>query len=158
MTEATNPINPTRFALALESLPLDALHAKAAEIRNSIAHLKHSNEQMLPFADEGDQVCREAMFENLAVIGRMNDRIVLLRCEVERRGFLWGQEEDVEMVDGGGKQVDGEVVVNGDADGDMAVVNGASDAGRERGRLTDEELRRRLEEQMAEENDDGVHL
>ena len=80
------PIDPARFAMALEGLPIDSIHAKAAEIRNSIAHLRSSNEQMMPFADEGDQDCKEAMFENLTVIGRMNQRIALLRAEVERRG------------------------------------------------------------------------
>ncbi|KAF2484290.1 hypothetical protein BDY17DRAFT_323158 [Neohortaea acidophila] len=156
MAEANNPISPTRFASALESLPLDALHAKAAEIQNSIAHLKHSNDQMLPFAEEGDQECKEAMFENLTVIGRMNERVRLLKEEVERRGYLWGEEV-------GGD----EKVVNGLATAGAAVngappptVNGGSV--RQSGRLTDEELRRRMEERMADvddgEDDDGVHL
>lgn len=156
----TNPIDPDRFALALESLPLDALHAKAAEISNSISHLKSSNEQMLPFADSGDQVCKEAMFENLAVIGRMNERIRMLRMEVEKRGYLWGQEED-----GSGLNAREGSSVNGDGDGEVVPqVNGTGEASavaeqRPSGRLTDEELRRRLEEQMADEDrEDGVHL
>lgn len=102
---------------------------------------------MLPFADDGDQVCKEAMFENLAVIGRMNERIGLLRAEVEKRGFLWG--DDAEMVDGA--KEDG--LVNGDAE----MVNETRER-QQSGRLTDEELRRRLEAQMGEDEDDGVHL
>lgn len=145
MADSTHPIDPRRFALALESLPLDALHAKAAELRNSIAHLKSSNEQMLPFADEGDDDCREAMFENLAVIGRMNERIGLLRTEVEKRGMPWVEEN-------GG--VDGKI----DGEGEAIVVNGDGRAPRQpSGRLTDEELRRQLEAQMGDE-EEGIHL
>jgi hypothetical protein len=154
MSSDAAPISPARFAQALESLPLDALHSKAAELSNSIAHLKSSNEQMLPFADEGDDVCREAMFENLTVIGRMNERISLLRAEVERRGMRWseGEVEDQAMVDEG-------KMVNGDAG--QSGANGATTGTRQQnGRLTDDELRRRLETQMAEDDGDeeGVHL
>ena len=148
MSADTNPIDPARFALALESLPLDSLHAKAAEIRNSIGHLKSSNEQMLPFADQGDQDCKEAMFENLTVIGRMNERIALLRAEVEKRGFRWseGEVEDAEAAKQNG-------VLTG---AEERAVNGTNPA--VNGRLTDEELRRRLEEQMADDEEEGVHL
>lgn len=155
MSTETNPISPERFALALESLPLDALHAKVAEIRNSISHLRSSNEQMMPFADEGDQDCKEAMFENLTVIGRMNERIELIRREVEGRGMLWGDAEDEAAT----SLKDEHSIVNGDA----PVTNGAVNGTRQpSGRLTDDELRQQLEARMAEdnddENDDGVHL
>lgn len=173
-SETINPIDPTRFAAALESLPLDALHAKAAEITNSISHLRHSNAQMLPFAEAGDADCREAMFENLAVIGRMNERTGLLRAEVERRGMRWaeGEVEDKgattgphmangdasEMVNGAvGTITNGTATVNSAVSGEVPAPRARS------GRLTDEELRRQLEAQMggAEEDDegeDGVHL
>lgn len=49
------PIDPAAFAEAIESLPVDALHSKAAEIYNSITHMRSSNEQLIPFADAGDQ-------------------------------------------------------------------------------------------------------
>lgn len=55
MSHEALPIDIPSFTRALESLPVDALHTKAAEIRNSISHLRSSNEQMLPFADQGDQ-------------------------------------------------------------------------------------------------------
>ena len=151
MSSETAPISPARFARALEALPLDALHAKAAELSNSISHLKSSNEQMLPFADEGDDVCREAMFENLTVIGRMNERISLLRAEVERRGMRWseGEVEDREGQDKG-KMVNGDAGMNGTM----------AESRQQNGSLTDDELRRRLEAQMAEDDGDeeGVHL
>jgi hypothetical protein len=149
MSSGAQPIDPARFAEALESLPLENLHAKAAELRNNIAHLKSSNAQMLPFADEGDDVCKEAMFENLAVIGRMNERIRLLREEVERRGMRWseGEVEDKEGVNG---HAEGEGQANGTANSNERA---------ESGRLTDDELRRQLEERMdVDGEEDGVHL
>ncbi|KAI6806787.1 hypothetical protein KC332_g13681 [Hortaea werneckii] len=177
-TTTTNPIDPARFALALESLPIDSLHAKAAEIQNSIAHLRSSNAQMLPFAEEqDDQDCKEAMFENLTVIGRMNERIRLLKAEVERRGLPWAPEGEGENGVGAAGNVDGEgeavVVVNGDGShggerrqGGAWTVNSAvggetTQPRAPSGRLTDEELRRQLEAQMdgdADAGDEGVHL
>lgn len=148
MSSGAAPISPARFAAALESLPLENLHAKAAELRNSIAHLKSSNDQMLPFAEEGDDDCREAMFENLGVINRFNERIELLRAEVERRGMRWSERE----VEDKGSLTNGHV--NGEGE---AVVVGRAQSGR----LTDDELRWRLEAQIAEGEDsdgDGVHL
>lgn len=55
MSHEALPIDRVRFSEALESLPLDALYAKVAELRNNMDHLRYSNEQMVPFADEGDQ-------------------------------------------------------------------------------------------------------
>ncbi|TKA60290.1 hypothetical protein B0A55_11429 [Friedmanniomyces simplex] len=177
--DPTNPIDPSRFAAALESLPLDALHSKAAEIRNSISHLRQSNEQMMPFADEGDADCREAMFENLQVIGRMNGRLGLLKAEVEKRGLMWvrdpddlrekPEEEDEEIGNGDGVTgVNGVNGVNGanganGTNGQHATVNSAvsGEVSAPRvptGRLTDEELRLQLEAQMDGDRDDGVHL
>lgn len=55
MSSQAQPISTEAFATSLESLTIDVLHAKAAEIRNSIQHMKDSNEQMVPFAEAGDQ-------------------------------------------------------------------------------------------------------
>lgn len=151
MSSDAQPIDPARFAQALESLPIDTLHSKVAELRNSISHLKSSNEQMLPFAEEGDDVCREAMFENLSVIGRMNERVSLLRAEVEKRGMRWSEGEVEDQDAREVKMVNGDATVNG--------VNGATvDARQPSGRLTDEALRRQLEAQMGEDEEEGVHL
>ncbi|KAK5108414.1 hypothetical protein LTR62_008370 [Meristemomyces frigidus] len=165
-----HPINPARFAAALEALPLDALHSKAAEIRNSIAHLRRSNEQMLPFADEGDQDCKDAMFENLTVIGRMNGRVQMLKTEVERRGMVWVGDDGVttggqlgrSAVEEGGVVVvdrNGNVSSNGVAD----LADASAVARSQSGRLTDEELRRQMEARTGmngegETEEDGVHL
>nr|OQO23143.1 hypothetical protein B0A51_09629 [Rachicladosporium sp. CCFEE 5018] len=172
-------IDPLRFAAALVELPLDALYSKAAELRNSITQLRSSNAQMLPFAEGGDADCREAMFENLAVIGRMQERVTLIREEVERRGQRWhdGEDEGMGRIEGVGAQGGGLVgsgigteageqiwVERGDAGARANGVVGVTAAstngtGTGSGRLTDEELRRRVEAQLAQDEEgDGVHL
>lgn len=163
MSSSAPPITPARFATALADLPLSSLHAKAAELRNSIAHLAASNHELQAFASDGDRECTEAIRENEDVIARMAVRIELLRAEVERRGFLWADgvrdingkeagEVDPEMTDGVGTN-----------QGRTTAVNGTS--GRARpggGTLGDEELARRLRERMEEDDDDdeaeGLHL
>lgn len=82
MSSEAHPISPARFAEALKDLPLSTLHLKAAELRNSIAHLDYSNEQLQPFADGTetsvngvpDQDCVDAIRENEVVIARMQER------------------------------------------------------------------------------------
>lgn len=92
MSSISTPILLHRFAEALPDLPLSNLHFKAAELRNSIAHLQSSNQQLGHFAADGDEDCANAIKENMEVISRMESRIRLLKHEVERRGFKWGDE------------------------------------------------------------------
>ena len=73
MSSSATPISPARFAAALPSLPLSNLHLKAAELRNSIAHLEYSNLQLQPLAEEGDRDCEEAVKENRETIARMEE-------------------------------------------------------------------------------------
>lgn len=158
MSHGALPIDARAFSQALESLPVDALHAKVAEIQNSISHLKTSNDQMMPFAEEGDQDCKDAMFENLVVIGRMNDRIQLLRDEVERRGLRWA---DAEVEDAENRKRLASDGTNGHMI-DAQYRTGSDQAGS--GSLTDQELRARLTAQLDENGEDGqgeedgVHL
>lgn len=175
MSAEARPIDPLRFAEALETLPLDALHAKAAELQNSIEQLRSSNEQMVPFADEGDQDCKDAMFENLGVITRMHNRVELIKAEVEKRGMPWPSEErergavDVQRLRQFGLEGEnGEQIIVGRPEDDGSVVNGTSGEAangvdgsaraQQSGRLTDEELRRQLEAQMGMDDEEGVHL
>ncbi len=158
------PISPARFAEALTSLPLGNLHLKAAELRNSIAHLQSSNVQLKPYADDGDRDCADAMTENVEVIQRMEERIELIKQEVEGRGYKWDEAADVEE----GREESSGHVVNGhsedpEAVGDLSGGNDsgwAPDGGTGRPRLTDEELTQRLRERMEEDMEypDGVHL
>ncbi|KAG9232083.1 hypothetical protein BJ875DRAFT_467782 [Amylocarpus encephaloides] len=125
MSSDTLPISPTRFATALKDLPLETLHFKGAEIRNSIAHLDYSNEQLRPFANGSelstngvpDQDCVDAIRENEIVIARMERRIALLKAEVEERGSSWLEFRSAE--EGEAKEEEGEErenLVNGDGE------------------------------------------
>lgn len=168
MSSSSTPIHPHRFAEAIKDLPLSNLHLKAAEIRNSIEHLHSSNQQLQSFAAQGDHDCTEAIRENVEVMERMEERLIMLKVEVERRGYSWSDEEPRS--------------VNGAVNGDMTVdVNGNEEAERRRthrntsrgaidgsesttphdGGLGDDELRR-LREQLDEVGDDrdgdGLHL
>ncbi|KFY17110.1 hypothetical protein V491_05104 [Pseudogymnoascus sp. VKM F-3775] len=96
MSSDALPIGTAAFAAALEALPLSTLHLKAAELRNSLAHLEYSNAQLEPFAhpppgQEPDVVCVEAIAENVIVMDRMRERLALLRQEAEKRGVGWGE-------------------------------------------------------------------
>ncbi|CAJ2512994.1 Uu.00g011130.m01.CDS01 [Anthostomella pinea] len=111
MSSETQPINPARFAEALTELPASSLALKVLELRNSIAHLDYSNAELKPFAEgtwstidqqggtpQPDQDCIDAIAENETVIARMQERINLIRVEVENRGLSWqefqGKEDD----------------------------------------------------------------
>jgi hypothetical protein len=234
------PITPSRFATALPDLPVSALHLKVLELRNSIAHLDYSNEQLRPFAEGtatttttsqptqpqqessspsteaaqtgGDADCADAIRENEQVIGRMQERIRLVRAEVERRGLSWSEfqseaEREAEAAAAAAAAADGDektgidtgMDTNGGGEVVTGVVNGAGAGGRhsawtdgtfqtgvisggvvsmdgvvgsrqgqgqgqaQGGSLTDEELRRRMEEQMRglggeDEDEGGLHL
>lgn len=230
--DITAPITPARFAAALKDLSPASLHLKVLEIRNSLAHLAHSNAQLRPFAEgtaaapgatpgEPDADCADAIRENEVVIERMHGRVELVRAEVEGRGLSWREfeakdeleddEPDVAAVPaptatpasasvpaaapvangvnghaGGGGAGPGAsgaapsrgnpwedgtfqtgVIRNGEIHMDAVPNRQGSRAasgqtnGSGGGRLTDEELRRRLEERLAEDNEDedaGLHL
>lgn len=230
MSADTTPISPTRFAAAIKELSLPTLHLKVLEIRNSILHLQYSNAQLRPYAEGAattldaadaaagrpDPDCVEAIRENEAVIARMEERVDIIRAEVEERGHSWNEFRSKEEVEAGrhGNESDANGVngVNGTAPapltngldaareeeervatsgGGAAAANASrhpawldgtfqtgtirngevqidAQAGRRAndtgGRLTDEELRRAVEERMRglsqddDEDDGGMHL
>lgn len=162
MSATAAPISPERFAQAIEDLPLANLHLKASELRNSIAHLLSSNEQLQSYAEEGDQDCMDAIHENEEVLVRLRERVALLRREVERRGFRWGdaEAEDKENKNGDTVMVNGgEELGQGDAGANGAPERGAVNGGGRGGSLGDAELERRLRERMEQdEEDDGLHI
>ena len=157
MSSGATPITPERFAEAIKELPLANLHSKAAEIRNSIAHLVSSNQQLQPFADEGDSVCADAVQGNVVVIQRMEERILLLKGEVEGRGSKWAEEEPrPENIESNGHASVEEVRAA------SQIIHGGRFTRPSGGQRGDEELAQRLREQMEEvhnnEAQDGVHL
>ncbi|OAX81414.1 hypothetical protein ACJ72_04242 [Emergomyces africanus] len=102
MSATATPITPQAFAEALKSLPLSSLYAKASELRNSIAHLQRSNDELARYMaeetpDGRDKDCEEAIQENEVVMLRMQERIELVKAEVEGRGQRWSEEMELEM-------------------------------------------------------------
>jgi hypothetical protein len=156
MSSEARPITPAAFAAALTDLPVENLYAKAFELSNSIAHLEHSNTQLQEYSDsikndtslsedvrrDGDRDCEEAIKENDVVISRQKERIGLLKAEVERRGGSWHEAGAQEQV----------------ANGHAEEGEGAISARGTGGRLTDEELRIRMEDRMGGDEEDGMHL
>ncbi|KAF2431045.1 hypothetical protein EJ08DRAFT_611252 [Tothia fuscella] len=176
MSSEAAPITPARFRIAIHDLPISNLHAKAAELRNSITHLLSSNAQLQEFADAGDIDCQEAISDNEVVLARFRERIQMLREEVEGRGMRWvedemGEWEGKPAVNGdagtGGMELEpGEDLVrtNGSGGPTGGEMNGEVRGAQGSGRLTDEELRRVVEGMMERhtgEDDDeegGLHL
>lgn len=153
-----NPIPAELFAEAIKELPLDTLYAKAAELQNSISHLLDSNIQMKPFADDGDEVCKEAIAENDAVIARMEERIALCKLEAEQRGLGWGAHVSHDAAE---PKLNGHVEVSSDGGPPPEGLTPQHEA--ISGRLTDDDLGRRLEARVRSEDgetddDEGVHL
>lgn len=147
-----------RFAEAIAELPLGNLHAKAAELRNSIAHLVSSNQQLQQYAENGDKDCADAVLENNEVIGRMEMRISLLKSEVKNRGFRWSEDEPA-TVNGKTAHPTNHNEAN-HSSASESTFNAQPPRGYS-GSLNDEELARQLNDQLNEEmqdDDDGVHL
>ena len=94
MSSSAVPISAARFAAALESLSVSSLHAKAAELRNSIVHLEKSNAELEEYVRaEDDKELYEAILENREVIARMEERIAMVKREVvEVRCLPWEPE------------------------------------------------------------------
>jgi hypothetical protein len=178
MSHEARPISPARFASALEDLPLANLYSKAFEIRNSIAHLQRSNEELQAYSDDqrgGDAECLDAIRENEVVVERMRERVGLVKREVVKRGARWHEAgAEVDGVNGekgepaarenghihpgmdGEQGLDGEVIQDRDRRrAGHADDDGPGPAGRRR---DDEELRRRMLEHADGNDDDGVHL
>lgn len=122
MSAQARPISPTRFAAALQDLPLANLYGKVSELRNQLAHLDYSNQEMQAFAEgtapgltEPDKDCIAAIEENEAVIKRIVERLALLRAEVEGRGNAWldgsaAEEEELALANGHANEAEGRAV------------------------------------------------
>jgi hypothetical protein len=132
--------------------------------------LQRSNADLAEFPDDVD--CKQAVAENKEVIGRMEERVLMLKQEVEGRGLRWVEGDDFKegMLEPG----ESAPVVNG-TNGTRTGVNGASAASAGQsatstqsapapsGLLDDEQLRRLLAERMGapdagDDEEEGVHL
>jgi hypothetical protein len=116
MSAESQPITLAAFAEAIKALPLSAVYAKVLELRNSIAHLRRSNEDLRMYiatyttntvdelekssdgvptasttaaAAADNQELENYIVENEGVIVAMAERIALLKTEIEDRGQRW---------------------------------------------------------------------
>ena len=164
MSSNAIPISPARFAAALTDLPLSSLYAKAAELDNSISHLQKSNTQLLPFAQDGDSDCRQALEENQEVIERMEDRIHLLKLEVQKRGQVWHElradvkngQADEDMGMSGGPRVNGNLSAQERGNDGLNGNVGAPERSIETGGFSISMRRDRQDDE--DEEDNGIHL
>ncbi|KAF1930783.1 uncharacterized protein M421DRAFT_3076 [Didymella exigua CBS 183.55] len=110
MSAESTPITAARFATALNDLPISSLYAKHAELTNNITHLEASNKQLEDFARENDdRDCYEALLENRQVMRNFNERMNLIRKEVEEvRGLPWRPQHEGEV-----RKEEGDVGLNG---------------------------------------------
>lgn len=153
MSHEATPISAARFAEALRDLPLSTIHLKAMELRNSIAHLDYSNEQLRPFADgtEGstngqpDPDCADAIKENEVVIARQQERIALLKAEVENRGSSWLEFQSPEELKERLGEESREKLINGtgeaEAEGAESRSSAWTDGTFQTGRIVNGEVR-----------------
>jgi hypothetical protein len=178
MSSTTLPITPARFAAALADLPISSLHAKITELRNNIAHLQKSNQELEDYIRENaDKDCYEALMENKDVIKRFEERIELVKREItEVRGLPLGPVRGGDAEggnDGGMNGVNGEGVGVGAAhvqdmqagepeenDAGLASENGVRGAGmRSRGpHMGDLEDGEEEEEEEEEERTGAAHV
>jgi hypothetical protein len=151
---------------------------------DSCRHSENEEQDLYRVSAAPDQDCIDAIRENEGVIDRMAERIALIRVEVEERGLNWTEFQNRDESE---SKNDEDAVVNGNAQTDVAASNTESrhdawsdgtfqtgtirngevhldrEAGRpEGGSLSDEQLRRALEERMrdlgTEDEEGGMHL
>ena len=165
MSSDTRPISPHSFAQAIEDLPVENLYTKAFEINNSVLHLEQSNKTLQEYSDSikndesldaesrqyGDKDCLEAIRENEVVIERQQERVRLLKAEVERRGQRWHEAEPKEKEGSNGRSEQPTAPSSGNAAASDVQVPA---------RLTDEEIRRQMELRLAQDagDEEGMHL
>jgi hypothetical protein len=134
MSASNQPISLTAFAEAITELPLESLHAEAAKLHNDINKLLESNAALeaekAVETEEGIKFLDEVIAENEGVVKSKEERIALLKVEVENRGQVWiepGKKDEKDQ-----------------DEGQPPIVNGSGHAG--------------AGEQQDESADDGVYL
>ncbi|KAL2830702.1 hypothetical protein BJY01DRAFT_240311 [Aspergillus pseudoustus] len=101
MSSESLPITPAAFAEAIKELTLPVLYAKVAELRNSIAHLQRSDAELRTFIAESCETEADKrelegyIAENEGVKESMDVRIALCKAEVEQRGQIWIELDEI---------------------------------------------------------------
>jgi len=124
MSAEARPITAARFAAALNELPISSLYAKHAELSNNVTHLESSNKQLEDFVRENDdRDCYEALLENRHVMKNFNERMELIRKEVEEvRGLPWRPRDEGEV-----RKDEGAIGLNSTAPTQNSTIPVASD-------------------------------
>ncbi|KAJ5517375.1 hypothetical protein N7527_008935 [Penicillium freii] len=134
-TEAL-PITPGAFAEAIKELPIAVLYSKVSELTNSIAHLHRSNAELRAFLTESNDSEEEKkelegyVAENEGVAVSMNERITLLKTEVENRGQPWIELDELKIDKGQDALID-VPVTNGNGNETDTETRPAAGAGQE---------------------------
>lgn len=171
MSAEAHPITRTAFAEAITELPLSSLYAKVSELRNSIAHLTRSNEELRRYIIESEEgpdspdnkELESYVVENEEVMQAMAERIGLLKAEVEGRGQRWMEEV---LTDGDNSDDATAAAVDGE---DAPMVNGIHSSHETNGRVDHERVngdsgpsnQQNGEEEQASDNadeDQGIYL
>lgn len=103
MSTESLPITPGAFAEAIKELPMAVLYSKVSELTNSIAHLHRSNAELRAFltesndSEEDKKELEGYVAENEGVAVSMNERILLLKTEVENRGQPWIELDELKI-------------------------------------------------------------
>ncbi|KAJ5286144.1 hypothetical protein N7524_001450 [Penicillium chrysogenum] len=103
MSTESLPITPGAFAEAIKELPIAVLYSKVSELTNSIAHLHRSNAELRAFlaesndSEEDKKELEGYITENEGVAVSMNERILLLKTEVENRGQPWIELDELKI-------------------------------------------------------------
>ncbi|KGO71521.1 hypothetical protein PITC_051620 [Penicillium italicum] len=103
MSTESLPITPGAFAEAIKELPIAVLYGKVSELTNSIAHLHRSNAELRAFLTESNDTEEDKkelegyVAENEGVAVSMNERILLLKTEVENRGQPWIELDELKI-------------------------------------------------------------
>jgi hypothetical protein len=154
MSTESLPITPGAFAEAIKELPLAVLYSKVSELTNSIAHLHRSNAELRAFlaesndSEEDKKELEGYVTENEGVAVSMNERISLLKTEVENRGQPWIELDELK-IDNGQDALTDVPATNGNAtETETEAVTGAG-AGAEAGAGRESNDR---------EDGDGVYL
>ena len=171
MSAEARPISAEAFALAIQELPIGSLYAKASELQNSLHHLRRSNEQLKPFADDGDEDCATAIRENDQVMERFEQRVQLLKEEVEARGNAWTHGGAAPRAQEAEALANGTAVNGASVNGDTETTEANSTerpaqtqppppTTQRSAMLSDDELRRLLNERMGlpDDEEEGLHL
>ncbi|KAJ5549801.1 hypothetical protein N7535_002258 [Penicillium sp. DV-2018c] len=153
MSSESLPISPEAFAEAIKELPLAVLYSKVSELTNSIAHLHRSNAELRSYlegsndSEEDKKELEGYIKENEGVAVSMNERISLLKTEVENRGQPWIELDELKKDE---KQI---------ASADVPVANGdEAENGTGTGTGTGTEGTGAAQGPGDGDNEDGVYL